>query len=147
MILLDIVLALHLLAAVLWVGGLAFAAVVLWPGVSVLEPGPRLALHAKVFRRFFLLVWHAMPIILLSGYAMLFGWLGGFAGVNGAVHVMHLLGLLMSGIFLWVFFGPWRAMRAATSDAARTAAVNRVTSLLRVSLGIGLFTVILGAFA
>ena len=146
MTVLSVLLALHLLGAVLWVGGMAFALLVLRPSLAVLEPAQQLALHAQVFRRFFLIVWHAMPVLLLTGYAMLFGWLGGFAGVAPAVHVMHLLGLIMAGIFLWIFFGPWRAMRAATAAEARAASVGRIRGLLRVNLVIGLATVIVAAW-
>ena len=60
---------LHLLAAILWVGGMAFAMLVLRPSLAVLEPPQRLALHAQVFRRFFLMIWHAMPIAVLTGWA------------------------------------------------------------------------------
>jgi uncharacterized membrane protein len=142
-------LALHLLGAVVWVGGMAFALLILRPSLIVLEPAQRLALHAKVFRKFFLYVWHAMPILLLTGYAMLFGYLGGFAGVNWAVHVMHLLGLIMAVIFLVIFFGPWRAMRTATAggDApSATVAIDRMRGLIALNLLLGVVTVAVGAW-
>ena len=66
------VLAVHVLCAVIWVGGMFFAYVVLRPSLSVLEPIQRIALHTQVFRRFFLIVWHVMPLILISGFAVLF---------------------------------------------------------------------------
>jgi len=146
---LSVLLALHLLGAVVWVGGMAFALLILRPSIATLEPSPRLAVHAKAFRRFFLYVWHAMPILLLTGYAMLFGVLGGFAGVNWAVHVMHLLGLIMAVVFLVVFFGPWRAMRtaiAANDEAAAEAAVSRVRQLTAINLVLGAVTVVVGAW-
>ena len=61
------VLAVHVLCAVIWVGGMFFAYVVLRPSLSVLEPIQRIALHTQVFRRFFLVVWHVMPLILRVG--------------------------------------------------------------------------------
>jgi uncharacterized membrane protein len=146
---LSVLLALHLLGAVVWVGGMAFALLVLRPSLIVLEPPQRLALHEKVFKKFFLYVWHAMPILLLTGYAMLFGVFGGFAAVNWAVHVMHLLGLIMAAIFLVVFFGPWKVMRvamAAGDQPAAAAAVGRIRSLVGVNLAIGAVTVVVGAW-
>jgi len=146
---LSVLLALHLLGAVVWVGGLAFMLLVLRPSLGALEPPQRLAVHQKAFRKFFLYVWHAMPIVLLSGYAMLFGVLGGFAGVNWAVHLMHLLGLIMAGIFLVIFFGPWKAMRVATAgaDAAAAAtAVDRIRVLAFITLAVGVVTVAIGAW-
>ena len=51
--------ALHVLGAVLWVGGMAFALLALRPALAELEPPARLALHEGALRRFFLIVWHA----------------------------------------------------------------------------------------
>jgi uncharacterized membrane protein len=147
---LSILLALHLLGAVVWVGGLGFALLVLRPSLAVLDPGLRLAVHEKVFKKFFLYVWHAMPILLLTGYAMLFGVLGGFAYVNWAVHLMHLLGLIMAVVFLVTFFGPWKAMRAAMAGGDRTAAgaaVDRIRTLVAINLALGVVTVLVAAWA
>ena len=147
---LNLLLAIHLLSAVLWVGGMAFALMVLRPSLVVLDVPQRLALHGQVFKRFFLIVWHAMPLILLTGYAMLFGYLGGFAGVAWPVHVMHLFGLIMTALFLVVFFGPWAAMRAAQQggdQAKAAAAVARIRQLITVNLVLGLLTVVVAAFS
>jgi uncharacterized membrane protein len=63
----QIAFALHVIFAALWVGGMAFAILALRPALAVLEPPQRLALMGRVHKRFFLIVWHAMPIVLLSG--------------------------------------------------------------------------------
>jgi uncharacterized membrane protein len=143
-------LALHLLCAVVWVGGMAFALLVLRPSLAVLQPAQRLALHGQVFARFFRIVWHAMPLLLLSGYAMLFGIFGGFAGVNGAVHLMHLAGLVMAAVFVAIFFGPWKqlqsALQAEQQDVA-AASVGAIRTLIVVNLVLGLVTVAIAAFA
>ena len=128
--------ALHVLGAAIWVGGMFFALLVLRPSLAVLEPPQRLGLHMQVFRRFFLIVWHAMPLILLTGYAMLFARYGGFAHAGTSIHVMHLLGLIMSGIFLLIFFGPWARLRAG-----ETAALERIRKLITLNLILGLLTI------
>ena len=136
--------ALHLLGAVVWVGGMFFALLVLRPSLSVLEPAQRLALHGQVFRRFFLIVWHAMPVVLLSGYALVFMGLDGFRGTPWTVHVMHLAGLVMAVVYAVLFFGPWRGMRAALADSDRAAAAGcaaRIRQLILVNLVIGWVTV------
>ena len=89
------VLAVHVLCAVIWVGGMFFAYVVLRPSLSVLEPMQRIALHTQVFRRFFLIVWHVMPLILLPGFGVLFGFYGGPAKVRWNISVMMLFGLII----------------------------------------------------
>jgi len=141
--------ALHLLGVVLWVGGMGFALMVLRPSLGVLEPPQRLALLRQVFSRFFRIVWHAMPVILLTGYAMLFGVYGGFGGVNAAVHLMHLLGLIMTAVFVYIVFVPWPAMRAALEAgdrAAAAAATDRIRKLIMLNLVLGLATVAIAPF-
>lgn len=140
---------LHVLAAVLWVGGMAFALLALRPSLGLLPPPARLTLLGAVLRRFFLIVWHAVPILLLTGYALLFGWYGGFAGVIWTVHVMHLTGLIMAAIYLLLFFGPWQKMRAALAKEAwaeAAAAHDRVRRLVTVNLLLGLLTVAVAAW-
>jgi len=140
---------LHLLGAVLWVGGMAFGILALRPALSAL-PGPqRLELLRGAYRRFFLIVWHAAPVMLITGYALLFGWFGGFAGAGWHVHVMHLTGLVMTVLFLIIFFGPWRAMRAALDvgdTGAAAAAADKVRLLVTTNLALGLFTVIIAGW-
>ncbi len=139
----PLLLAIHLLCAVLWVGGMAFAIMVLAPSLAVLQPPERLATLTEIFRRFFRLVWHVMPILLLSGYAMLFGIYGGFAHAAWPIHVMHLTGLIMAALFAYIYFAPWRAMQHAPT--AETA--TRIRRLISINLGLGLLTVAIAAWA
>jgi uncharacterized membrane protein len=136
------VLALHVLCAVIWVGGMFFAYVVLRPSLSVLEPIQRIALHTQVFRRFFLVVWHAMPVILVTGFAVLFGFYGGMANVAWNVHLMMLLGLIMSAVFLLIVFGPYARFRRTTDRATAAACIDRIRKLIGVNLVIGFVTVV-----
>lgn len=136
------VLAVHVLCAVIWVGGMFFAYVVLRPSLAVLEPIQRIALHTQVFRRFFLIVWHVMPLILISGFAVLFLFYGGMAFVGWNVHVMMLLGLIMSAVFVLIVFGPYARFRRTTDRATATACIDRIRKLIGVNLVLGLVTVV-----
>lgn len=135
--------ALHVLSAVVWVGGMFFAILVLRPSLSVLEPPQRLALHAGVFRRFFLIVWHVMPLVILSGYLMVFWFFGGMAGVRWPVHVMTLLGLIMGAVFAFLFFVPYRRFRVATDGPAKAAAVDVIRKLITLNLALGVVTIVI----
>ncbi|HEY8288762.1 MAG TPA: CopD family protein, partial [Acetobacteraceae bacterium] len=117
----DALKAVHLLCAVVWVGGMFFAYLVLRPSLGVLDPPQRMLLHTQVFRRFFLVIWHAMPLVVLTGLVMLFGYFGGMASAGWPIHAMMGLGLLMAVLFVAIFFGPYRAFRR-TTDRARMAA-------------------------
>jgi uncharacterized membrane protein len=128
--------AVHVLCAVVWVGGMFFAYLVLRPSMGILEPPQRIALHGQVFRRFFQIIWHAMPLIVLSGFVMIFTVFGGMAGLRWNVNVMMLLGLVMSGVFLAIFFGPYRAFRAAPGPAS----LDTIRKLIGLNLLLGLLT-------
>jgi uncharacterized membrane protein len=141
MIVWGLVLAVHILAMTAWVGGMAYALMVLRPSLSVLAPPDRLALHGATFARFFRIVWVAMPLVLLTGWAMVGGVYGGFAALPWPINLMQLLGLIMAVIFVMLFFGPWKRFRAQPSVEA-TAAIRR---LIHANLGLGGIVIILAA--
>ena len=82
--------AFHIVAAVIWVGGMFFALVVLRPSTGPLDPPTRLALWQRVFARFFPWVWGAVAVLLISGFAMVIWGFGGFTKIGTYVHVMYL---------------------------------------------------------
>ncbi len=139
--------ALHLLAAVVWVGGMFFAYLVLRPSLGVLEPNQRILVHTQVFQRFFRAVWHAMPLSIVTGFGMVFVYLGGMQSQGPKVHAMMTLGLLMSAVFLYIFFGPYRRFRRTTDKAAMASALDSIRKLIGVNLVIGLITIVLGAIS
>lgn len=110
----SISIALHLLSVIIWVGGMFFAHMLLRPAAAqVLEPPLRLQLWVQVFRNFFLWVWIAIVILLVTGYWMVFSVFGGFANVGLHVHIMHGLGIVMIIIFMFVYFSSYRKLRHA----------------------------------
>jgi uncharacterized membrane protein len=148
----TILLALHVLGAVIWVGGMFFALLVLRPSLAVLEQPQRLALHGAVFSRFFRVIWHVMPIMLLTGYAMVAFVYGGFGAVPWPVNVMNLTGLIMTVVFVYIALVPYRALRTALANGVRgetaaLASVARIRALITVNLVLGLLTVAVAALA
>jgi len=143
-----LLIALHILAAVVWVGGMFFAYVVLRPSAEPLAPETRLALWQGVFRRFFPWVWLSIIVLLASGYGMIFLYLGGFAGARLSIHVMQGLGIVMMLLFGHLFFGPWRHFSAAVEkkhfpEAAKF--LNQIRYIVATNLVLGLITIIVGA--
>ena len=132
---------LHLLAAVLWVGGMFFAYVILRPAaVEVLQPPERLRLWDKVFQRFFTWVWGAVGIILVTGFYLIYQY-GGMAHVAHHIHVMLLLGLVMTVIYAYVFFGLYvplsvHVAKAHWKEAGELLAKIRKMVAINLSLGI-----------
>ena len=66
----SLLLILHALSAVVWVGGMFFAHQVLRPAAASLEPGPRLILWSHVLGRFFAWVFAAIVLLLRSRYGL-----------------------------------------------------------------------------
>jgi uncharacterized membrane protein len=133
--------ALHLLCAVIWVGGMFFAYVVLRPSMAAIEAPQRMLLHTRVFKSFFLVIWHAMPLIIITGFAML-GLIGGMEAAPWQIHAMLGLGLLMAAIFLAIFFGPYRQFRRTTDRNRMASSLNSIRKLIGVNLVLGLITAI-----
>src|ERR1700712_2916634 len=132
---------LHLLCAVLWVGGMFFAYVVLRPSLAAIEAPQRMLLHTQVFKKFFLVIWHAMPLILLSGMAMIaLRW--DMATAPWQINAMMGLGLLMSAVFLAIFFGPYRQFRRTIDRNRMASSLNNIRKLIGVNLILGLMTVV-----
>ena len=130
--------ALHVFSAVIWVGGMFFAYVVLRPvAASLLEPPQRLALWAGVFGRFFPWVFASIAVLLASGYWMVLFFYGGFDAVGMHVHLMIWTGYLMMLLFLHVFFAPFRHLKRAVA-AADWQAGARSLAQIRVLVGVNL---------
>jgi uncharacterized membrane protein len=141
-------LTLHILGAVVWVGGMFLAYVVLRPAADPLEPPVRLALWRRVLERFFPWVWASIVALLVSGYGMLFLALGGFAGAGVHVHVMNLVGLIMMALFLHLYFAPWRRLRRvldAGDVAAAAGQLGQIRTIVAINLSLGLITSVIGA--
>ena len=134
--------ALHLLCAVLWVGGMFFAYVVLRPSLAAIDGPQRMLVQTGVHRRFFLVIWHAMPLILVSGFAML-GARWNMATAPWQINAMMGLGVVMSVLFLVIFFGPHRRFRRTTDRTRMAASLSTIRTLIGVNLILGLVTVII----
>jgi uncharacterized membrane protein len=138
----SIALFLHILAAVIWVGGMFFAHVVLRPvAAGQLEPPVRLTLWVGVFKRFFPLVFAAIATLLVTGYWMVLSFFGGFDAVGLHVHIMIWTGYVMMLIFFHVFFAPFKRLKravAAEDWATGGKSLAQIRSLVGINLLIGL---------
>ncbi len=141
--------SIHGLAAVIWVGGMFFAHMALRPAVMAMEPPPeRLKLWGRVFPRFFAWVWASVILLNLTGFGIVSEYIGGFGGAPIHIHLMAGLGLVMSAIYIFLYFVPYARFRAELAQenwpeaAARQAVIRKIVGT---NLILGLITVAIGA--
>jgi uncharacterized membrane protein len=147
--LMPLLIALHLIAAVVWVGGMFFAYMALRPvAASLLEPPLRLPLWTQTFARFFPWVWASVVLLPVTGYAILFGVFGGMAGAGIHIHLMQLLGWIMILLYLHLFFAPFRRMKRAVAAAdwpAAGAQLAQIRRIVGINLVLGLLVVLIAS--
>ena len=140
---------LHILSAVLWVGGMFFAHQVLRPvAVQQFEPPQRLKLWTQVFRRFFPWVWVCIVLLLLSGYWMVFRLFGGMSGIGLHIHIMQALGWLMILLFMHLYFAPFRRLKEAVITEQWPEAgkrLNQIRLIVGINLVLGLIVIAIAA--
>jgi uncharacterized membrane protein len=134
----NVLLFLHLAAAIFWMGGMAFMVMAMRPAAHKhLQPPLRLPFVADVLQRFFVVVAVSIAVLLATG-----GWLLMQAGGNAPPgwHAMSALGVLMMLIFAHIRFSPYRKLQAAVAGAqwpAAGALVHQITLLAKINLGLG----------
>ena len=140
--------SLHILATIVWIGGMFFAVLVLRPAAGPLEPPDRLALWRRVFARFFPWVWLSLVVLLGTGNWMIFEGFEGFAHLPLHIHLMHGIGWLMALIYLHLWFAPYKRFKAAL-DAGEppvaAACLNQIRWIVTTNLALGLINAVIGA--
>ena len=137
----SIVLFLHVISVVIWVGGMFLAYMAVRPAtVETLEPPQRLKLWTGIFRRFFPWVWGAVVLIVASGFMMM----GMMARVPMYVLVMTVVGIVMTAIFVYIYFVPFVQLRravAAEDWKAGGAALGPIRTLVGTNLILGIINI------
>ncbi|MEP4380497.1 MAG: CopD family protein [Alphaproteobacteria bacterium] len=145
----TLALSIHILAAVIWVGGMFVIYVCLRPAlVALAQPAERLQLMYTVFGRFFPWVWLSIIALFASGYWVLFTVQGGFAFAGSHVHIMQGVAWIMFLLFAWLYWGAWADFREAVDDENWPQAgkdLDRIRKIIAVNLPLGLIVVVMGA--
>jgi uncharacterized membrane protein len=141
---LSTLVALHVLSAVFWVGGMAFAYFMLRPAAGALDPPVRLPLWRRVFQRFLPSVAIDIVLLLVTGYVMMFMMFGGFRTAPVYVHIMQGTGIAMMLLYLHLVFAPWKRFQAALDagtlpEAARH--LNQIRVIVAINLALGIITI------
>lgn len=150
----KVLMLVHLLSVIVWVGGMVFAYFFLRPAMGALEAPQRLRLMHDVLGRFFGAVLVAAGLILATGLWMI-GRVAKTAVQSGGSFqmpfdwtVMVVLGILMMGIFGHIRFVLYKRLDRAVAAGAWPAgavALNhiRIGVALNLALGAGIVAVTL----
>lgn len=135
---------LHLIGAIVWVGGMFFAHFCLRPAaVETLEPPQRLPLMEATLRRFFRYVAASAALVLGTGLAMLLA--VGFQRAPAGWHVMFLIGMVMALVFAYIWMVLYPKLREHCANAAWPLAgsvLNGIRRLVAFNLVLGLCAVV-----
>jgi uncharacterized membrane protein len=153
---------LHMVATIVWVGGLALMALVVWPGArAALGPGPELAaLLTRLQRRFSPLAWGSLAVLVVTGLTQMSAseHYDGFLRVDNpwavAILLKHLAvgGMVVLGVYQQWAVQPALArlavLQAHGRDASGMEALRRRELwLTRLNLGCGLLVLAFTALA
>ena len=145
----SLVYSLHVLAALVWVGGMFFAWMVLRPAaVKALEGPARLKLWVEVFQGFFRWVWVAVVLLPVSGVGMLHMHFNGFETAPRYVQVMMGLYVVMTALFIRIqalMLPELRTAVIAQDWPAGAAVLGKIRRLVGINLIVGLLLVAIAA--
>ena len=124
----DLVKLLHLVAAMVWMGGMTFMLVALRPAaLEVLEGPLRARLMAAVWRRFFGAVLVAIAVLLVTGGRLYtsaaelpLGW-----------NLMLIMGLAMVLIFGHIYFASFKKFQRALAQSQMPVAAQAAAQINR----------------
>jgi len=142
---------LHLLAIIVWIGGMVFAHFFLRPSLGAFEPAVRVRLMHAVLGRFFSAVLAAITVTLVTGL-----WMVGQVAkqvVQAGAHfsmplewtIMATLGILMMLIFGHIRFVLYQRLSRAAQAAdwpAGAAVLAQIRTWVLVNLGLGVLIVL-----
>ncbi|MBP0947550.1 DUF2269 family protein [Pseudomonas alliivorans] len=140
---------LHLLAALVWVGGMFFAWMILRPAVIAALEGPsRLKVWVQVFPRFFVWVWAAVIVLPVTGIGMIQLNFTSFETAPRYVQIMMGLYVVMVALFLRIHSLQLPQLQRAVEAeqwSEGVAALGRIRRLVGINLLIGLAVVVIAA--
>ncbi len=147
MLTITLLLAIHIVSVVFWVGGMAFAYAILRPAAGPMDAPVRLAMWARVFARFLPWVGICVVALLITGFALIFILFGSMGAAPLYVNLMMMFGIVMMLIYLHLTFAPFKRLRAAVERGAfpeAGKALSQIRMLVGINTTIGLVTVIVG---
>ncbi len=141
--LLSLLLALHIIAAVIWVGGLFFSFIALRPALDSRSEPLKFELWVAILKKFFPWVWVCIVTLLATGFAMI-SLMGGLSSAPTPVLVMMAMGIIMMAIFKFTYIAPFKHLiRGCDENAPEVAryALKTIRLSVLANLILGILTI------
>lgn len=140
------IITLHILAVIIWIGGMFFAHFVLRPVVNqLLDLESRLTFLATVFAKFFAFVWVSIILLWLTGITTII-LQGGMGQVPPHVHVMLGIGAVMTLLFMYLFSMPYTGLKHALEVRDLEEGIRKLATIRRIiltNLVLGIITTVI----
>lgn len=148
----GLVLAIHILAVIIWLGGLFFLVVVLGPSAKSLDAAAASSFWYGTLSRSLAWGWLSLALIVVTGVAMVFLVFGGYGYIPNIHRVNMAIGIPAIALYGYVYLVPWRQFSRAVRSNDRVVAAKKlrqVRTLLATILVLALsaaFTSALGRY-
>jgi putative copper resistance protein D len=98
----------HLLTAVIWIGGMIYTNLVFMPSLTVIEPSQRGAMIGAVEKRFTIVSWTSIFVLLASGFfktpeEMLFTTSNSYGFMITVKHIIFLVMILFGSLITFKY--------------------------------------------
>lgn len=143
-----ILVVLHLLFALIWVGGMFYAVLIQHYAIQFLEAPKKIEYLVGALSRFFKWVWLSSIIVILSGWRLYMIIKAGGGDIQWHIHLMLSIGNIMFVIFviLYIFFFQKLKKAFLNKEFPIAAAILKKMRLIIITnLILGLTLVISGA--
>lgn len=141
-------LSMHVMAAIIWVGGMFLAYWVLRPAMESLDLPARVRLWMAILERFFSWIWVIAFLQPATGYWMIIHELGGFQNIGKHIIIMQVMGWMMIIIFIWVYLAPFGQMKEMIKEELYPEAgmyMLKIRRIMLINLTLGSIVSILAA--
>ena len=145
----SVALTFHVLATVVWIGGMFFAYCLLRPALQsitgTIDDSQRLSIWAATFKKFIPWVWLCIVVLLASGFYMIY-LLGGFSVVGKHVYLMLAIAVVMIVIFKFIQVAPFQHLcRGVETEKWEVAkyALATIRKLVAVNLSLGILVIVI----
>jgi uncharacterized membrane protein len=140
----------HMIAIIVWLGGLFLLTVVLGPTIRDMAPTARASIWYRVLSRFFVWGSIALAAIVASGIAVVRLRFGGLSGVP-AIHQWNMIvGIPAIGLYVYAQLIPWRTCRRATAVddwILAEKSISRIRTLFGIALTMALVAAVVSSVA